>query len=164
MNPLLANRDVVGHILALKHCNNINLLWIRPTMAPAKFLCGYCNHKPFCQSSLWAEHLQSSARCASLMNDRCTCNDCMSSAHKHIPSSTVRGPHKDPKSANKAQHKCNSFLSAGQLCDIRTRPVHVASRTAIYGFSTISDDATALRWSQVDRSTRAHSFDISYYT
>jgi len=36
-------------------------------------------------------------------------------------------------------------LSAGQLCDLRTRPVHVASRTAIYGFGTISDDATALR-------------------
>ena len=54
-------------------------------------------------------------------------------------------------------------LSAGQLCDLRTRPVHIASRTAIYGFSTISDDATALRWSQVDRSTRAHSFDISHY-
>jgi len=36
-------------------------------------------------------------------------------------------------------------MSAGQLCDIRTRPVHVASRTAIYGFSTISDKATALR-------------------
>jgi len=37
------------------------------------------------------------------------------------------------------------LLSAGQLCDLRTRPVHVASRTAICGFSTISDDATALR-------------------
>jgi len=36
-------------------------------------------------------------------------------------------------------------LSAGQLCDLQMRPVHVASRTAIYGFSTISDDATALR-------------------
>ena len=36
-------------------------------------------------------------------------------------------------------------VSAGQLCDQRTRPVHVASRTAIYGFSTITDDATALR-------------------
>jgi len=36
-------------------------------------------------------------------------------------------------------------LSAGQLCDLQTRPVHVASRTAIYGFSTISDDATTLR-------------------
>ena len=36
-------------------------------------------------------------------------------------------------------------LSAGQLCDLRTRPVHVASRTAVYGFCTISDDATALR-------------------
>jgi len=36
-------------------------------------------------------------------------------------------------------------VSAGQLCDLQTRPVHVASRTAIYGFSTISDDATALR-------------------
>jgi len=38
-----------------------------------------------------------------------------------------------------------SFVSAGQLCDLRTRPVLVASRTAIYGFSTITDDATALR-------------------
>jgi len=37
------------------------------------------------------------------------------------------------------------MVSAGQLCDLRTRPVHVASRTAIYGFSTITDDATALR-------------------
>jgi len=36
-------------------------------------------------------------------------------------------------------------MSAGQLCDLQTRPVHVASRTAIYGFSTISDEATALR-------------------
>jgi len=36
-------------------------------------------------------------------------------------------------------------MSAGQLCDLRTRPVHVASRTAIYGFSTTTDDATALR-------------------
>jgi len=38
-----------------------------------------------------------------------------------------------------------SEVSAGQLCDLRTRPVLVASRTAIYGFSTITDDATALR-------------------
>jgi len=37
------------------------------------------------------------------------------------------------------------LVSAGQLCDLQTRPVHVASRTAIYGFGTISDDATALR-------------------
>jgi len=37
------------------------------------------------------------------------------------------------------------FVSAGQLCDLQTRPEHVASRMAIYGFSTISDDATALR-------------------
>jgi len=37
------------------------------------------------------------------------------------------------------------FVSAGQLCNLQTRPVHVASRTAIYGFSTISDDAMALR-------------------
>jgi len=29
--------------------------------------------------------------------------------------------------------------------DLRMRPVLVASRTAIYGFSTITDDATALR-------------------
>jgi len=36
-------------------------------------------------------------------------------------------------------------VSAGQWCDLRMRPVHVASRTAIYGFSTITDDATALR-------------------
>jgi len=36
-------------------------------------------------------------------------------------------------------------LSAGQLCNLQMRPEHVASRTAIYGFSTISDDATALR-------------------
>jgi len=36
-------------------------------------------------------------------------------------------------------------MSAGQLCDLQTRPEHVDSRTAIYGFSTISDDATALR-------------------
>jgi len=36
------------------------------------------------------------------------------------------------------------ILSAGQLCDLQSRPLHVASRTAIYGFSTIADDATAL--------------------
>jgi len=35
-------------------------------------------------------------------------------------------------------------MSAGQLCDLRRRPLHVASRTAIYGFSTIVDDATEL--------------------
>jgi len=35
-------------------------------------------------------------------------------------------------------------VSAGQLCDLRTRPIHVASRTSIYRFSTIADDATAL--------------------
>jgi len=52
------------------------------------------------------------------------------------------------------------FLSADQLCDLRTRPVHVASRTAIYRFSTITDDATALRWSQVDRSTRVRYFTL----
>jgi len=45
-----------------------------------------------------------------------------------------------------ANHELDyEIMSAGQLCDLRTRPVHVASRTAIYGFSTISDDATALR-------------------
>jgi len=36
------------------------------------------------------------------------------------------------------------YVSAGQLCDLRTRPLHVVSRTAIYGFSMIADDATAL--------------------
>jgi len=41
--------------------------------------------------------------------------------------------------------QCQPMMSAGQLCDLRMRPVHVASRTAIYGFSTITDDATALR-------------------
>jgi len=35
-------------------------------------------------------------------------------------------------------------LSAGQFCDPKTRPMHVASRTAVCGFSTIADDATAL--------------------
>jgi len=35
-------------------------------------------------------------------------------------------------------------VSAGQLCDLRTRPQHVASRMAIYGFSTITDDTTTL--------------------
>jgi len=36
-------------------------------------------------------------------------------------------------------------VSAGQLCDLRTRLIHVATRTAIYGSRTIVDDATALR-------------------
>jgi len=47
--------------------------------------------------------------------------------------------------ATRAATTAVTCLSAGQLCNIRTRPVHVASRTAIYGFSTITDDATALR-------------------
>jgi len=55
-------------------------------------------------------------------------------------------------------------VSAGQLCDLRTRPIHVALRTAIYRWSTIVNDAMTLGWFQEDCSTRAHSFDISYYT
>jgi len=39
----------------------------------------------------------------------------------------------------------NTNLSAGQLCDLLTRLMHVATRTAIYGSRTIVDDATALR-------------------
>ena len=44
-------------------------------------------------------------------------------------------------------HVDNTMLvvSAGQLCNLRTRPIHVATRTAIYGSRTIVDDATALR-------------------
>jgi len=42
-------------------------------------------------------------------------------------------------------HHALHILSAGQLCDLRTRPIHVAIRTAIYGSRTIVDDATALR-------------------
>jgi len=49
-------------------------------------------------------------------------------------------------------------VSAGQLCDLQSRLIHVSSRTAIYAWSTVVDDATALRWSQEARSTRAHSF------
>ena len=78
-------------------------------MAPAKFLCGYCNHKPFATRRAWTQHLQSSTRCASLMNARYTCDNGISTAHKHMPSATVRGLHKGPKSANKAQFKCHSF-------------------------------------------------------
>jgi len=61
-------------------------------------------------------------------------------------------------------HHCNTSsrlrwrVSAGQLCDLQSRLIHVSSRTAIYGWSTVVDDATALRWSQEGRSTRAHSF------
>jgi len=36
------------------------------------------------------------------------------------------------------------LMSAGQLCDLRTRPLHIAPRTAICGFSMIADNATAL--------------------
>jgi len=36
-------------------------------------------------------------------------------------------------------------VSVGQLCDLQMRPIHVATRTAIYGSCTIVDDATALR-------------------
>ena len=54
-------------------------------------------------------------------------------------------------------------LSAGQLCDLRTRPAHVASRMAVHGWNTVADDATALGWSQEAHSTRAHSFDISHH-
>jgi len=78
-------------------------------MAPAKFLCGHCNHKPFATRRAWTQHLQSSARCASLMNARCTCDNGTSTAHKHMPPATVRGLHKSPKSVNKAQFKCHSF-------------------------------------------------------
>jgi len=59
---------------------------------------------------------------------------------------------------------CFWVLSAGQLCNLRTRPIHVATRTAIYGSRTIVDDATALRWSHEDCSTKAHSFDTSHCT
>jgi len=55
-------------------------------------------------------------------------------------------------------------VPAGQLCDLQTGPMHVSSRTAIYGWSTVVDDATALRWSHEDCSTRAHSFNASHYT
>jgi len=49
-------------------------------------------------------------------------------------------------------------VSAGQLCDLQSKLIHVSSQTAIYGWSTVVDDAMALRWSQEARSTRAHSF------
>jgi len=78
-------------------------------MSPAKFLCGHCNHKPFATRRAWTQHLQSSAGCASLTNARCTCNNGVSTAHKHMPSAIVRGLHKAPESANKAQFECHSF-------------------------------------------------------
>jgi len=37
-----------------------------------------------------------------------------------------------------------SFVSAGQLCDLRSGPIHVSPRTAINGQSMVVDDATAL--------------------
>jgi len=39
--------------------------------------------------------------------------------------------------------------------------MHVSSQTAVYGWSMIMGDTTALRWSHEDCSTRAHSFDAS---
>jgi len=50
-----------------------------------------------------------------------------------------------PAFSNSRNSHEQTHVSAGQLCDLRTRPVHVASRTATYGFSTITDDAMALR-------------------
>jgi len=38
----------------------------------------------------------------------------------------------------------NHCLSAGQLCDLRTGPMRVSSRTAVCGWSTVVDDTTAL--------------------
>jgi len=58
----------------------------------------------------------------------------------------------------------DSVLSAGELCDLQTGTMHVSSQTDIYGWSTVMDDATALRWSHEDCSTRAHSFDTSHCT
>jgi len=57
-------------------------------------------------------------------------------ATKHFMFMTNAGLHDDLKTINE--------VSAGQLCDLQMRPIHVASRTAIYGSSTIAEDATAL--------------------
>ena len=54
-------------------------------------------------------------------------------------------------------------VSAGQLCDPQSGLMHVSSQTAIYGQSTVVDNAMALRWSHEDCSTRDHSFDTSCY-
>jgi len=107
-NPLLATRDVVGHILALKHCNDINLLCIRP---PWHLL-------SFCVVIVTTSHLPAIGHrlstCSHLLNVRHTCNNGMSLAHKHLPSATVRGLHKGPKSANKAQCKCQPFRKSSK--------------------------------------------------
>jgi len=52
----------------------------------------------------------------------------------------------------------------GELCDLQSGLMHVSSRMAIYGWSTVVDDATALRWSYEDCSTRVHSFYTSCCT
>jgi len=36
-------------------------------------------------------------------------------------------------------------VSAGQLCDLQLGLMYISSQTAIYGQSTVMDDATALR-------------------
>jgi len=52
-------------------------------------------------------------------------------------------------------------VSAGHLCDLQWGLMHVSSQTAVYGWSMIMGNTTALRWSHEDCSTRAHSFDAS---
>jgi len=108
-------------------------------MAPAKLLCGYCNHKPFASRRAWTQHLQSSTRCASLMNARYTCNNGLSLAHKHMASATVRGLHKGPKSVNKAQNKCQSFRRSAVTARFRGAKEDLSDDE--FGNLTLDDDA-----------------------
>jgi len=62
-------------------------------------------------------------------------------AHPHF-SKMCKALRKGQKSYSKTA--LNPQLSVGQLCDLQSGLMHVSSRTAICGRSTVVDDTTAL--------------------
>jgi len=73
------------------------------------------------------------------MNARCTCDNGVSTAHKHMPSATVRGLHKGPKSSNKAQFECHLFQRSATAA--RFGSVKEDLSDDEFGNLTLEDDA-----------------------
>jgi hypothetical protein len=113
MSSPMPIRDAGGHILRLNYSFAPLFCSLFAIMAPSQLLCGYCNHKAFNSKRAWTQHLKSSARCAALMNSKFTSRDHgLTLSHKHMPSATVHGMYKGPKTVNKPQRKGRSAVKS----------------------------------------------------